>query len=483
MAPTRSRGRGRPRAPRTVTYDPELVVNWTLQRLREECESLGLNPPRNARRSILLRMLRNALPARPESAAHATERSGLHERQQANDEISHNATHETGTTQNPQRADVTQNGRNVEDVEGVLSNVLDSLAAIQTQMQSFERRINNLSTAPTLQASAMIGNDFAGASERNTVQYDAHPRSLGQLSDRPELSVGITQPQEFTLTSAYTQFGLHGPSAAAGSPEQLAGPRPSAIRSRFGFSSQSIPEAITISPALRNSIIQGRDVNLAALLIPNFRGSGDNTERAYPTDNARDVRAPNKPLTIAQFIEAFAKYKTVMCSAFPHRRQELDLYEVAIVNMASRHPGTTFYDYHCQFAQRAAALLRFNNICIDWSVRDEILYNNIFSGRPVNACTHCGTTSHASAFCAYQSDMPRRDPAPHRQAADRSRSNDLHGRPRLFHQQKEICNNFNSDSNCRVQTCTRAHVCTSCKGDHPKSACPLDKAGAPPRKR
>ena len=82
---------------------------------------------------------------------------------------------------------------------------------------------------------------------------------------------------------------------------------------------------------MRNSIIQGRDVNLAALLIPYFRSSGDNSERAQSADNARDMRAPNKPLTIAQFTETFATYKAVMCSAYPHRSPELDLHEVAIV--------------------------------------------------------------------------------------------------------------------------------------------------------
>ena len=191
---------------------------------------------------------------------------------------------------------------------------------------------------------------------------------------------------------------------------------------------------------------------------------------------------------MGQFIEAFATYKAVMCSAYPHRREELDLYEVAIVNMASRHRGSGFYDYHCQFSARAASLLRFNNICIDWSVRDEILYNNIFSGRPVNSCTVCNSTSHESVFCPLDPNPSRSEFSSTRadrnhRPADRNRTTDLHGRPRIFHQGKEVCNNFNGDAGCRLNQCPRAHVCIACKGDHSKPSCPLEATPPASKKR
>ena len=174
-------------------------------------------------------------------------------------------------------------------------------------------------------------------------------------------------------------------------------------------------------------------------------------------------------------------YKTVMCTGFPHRQQELDLYHLAIVNMASRHTGQGFYDYHCQFSARAATLLRYNNICIDWSVRDEILYNNIFSGRPSTVCAVCNSSSHETSFCTSTAPTARneyngRPERFQRSNSERTRTTDLHGRPRLYHQGKEVCNNFNADSGCRTQNCPRAHVCTSCKTDHSKATCPLDKA-------
>lgn len=71
-----------------------------------------------------------------------------------------------------------------------------------------------------------------------------------------------------------------------------------------------------------------------------------------------------------------------MCSVFSHRRVELDLYERQIVDMATRFPGPGFYEYHCQFSLKAAAHLRYNNVCVDWSVRDESLYNDVFNSKP-----------------------------------------------------------------------------------------------------
>ena len=43
----------------------------------------------------------------------------------------------------------------------------------------------------------------------------------------------------------------------------------------------------------------------------------------------------NKNLTIQEFIQAFGKYKRIMCSVYPERREELDAYEDDIVKIHS----------------------------------------------------------------------------------------------------------------------------------------------------
>jgi hypothetical protein len=40
-----------------------------------------------------------------------------------------------------------------------------------------------------------------------------------------------------------------------------------------------------------------------------------------------------KTLTIQEFIQAFGKYKRIMCSVYPERREELDAYEDDIVKI------------------------------------------------------------------------------------------------------------------------------------------------------
>jgi len=42
---------------RSAPYDPELAVNWTVTRLREELNNRGINVPLNSRRMALVRLL------------------------------------------------------------------------------------------------------------------------------------------------------------------------------------------------------------------------------------------------------------------------------------------------------------------------------------------------------------------------------------------------------------------------------------------
>ena len=54
-----------------------------------------------------------------------------------------------------------------------------------------------------------------------------------------------------------------------------------------------------------------------------------------------------------------------MCEVW-NRRQELDAYEAVIVGIASGIEGTAFYEYHCSFSARAAALIQPENVKVDW---------------------------------------------------------------------------------------------------------------------
>lgn len=369
-----------------------------------------------------------------------------------------------------------------------MSSLLETVTDIKDSVNDLKRRVDSLESQPS-QAPLLSSRSNLASSETTPSQ----PQSANCHFMQPPLNYCVPpptvfQPREYDLSSAYSQIMSSSPSAAAGGPEQVAGPGPlsRAVRTQYGYAAHSLPDVVSVSPALRQAIVQGKDINLSALLIPFFRGSGDNSEKL---DASKETRAPNKPLTIIQFIRAFSKFKAIMCSAFPSRRPELDAYEDLIVDMADRRPGFGFYEYHCQFSQKAAAYLRHSNIAIDWSIRDEVLHNNIFAGKPVYSCAHCNSSSHGTSFCLQELESPRPllphsdrrqlgnfDERPSSNAAQSSV--DAHGRQRIFHMHKEVCNNFNSTYGCRAPKCPRTHVCSSCKGNHARSSCPLDQASS-----
>ena len=68
-----------------------------------------------------------------------------------------------------------------------------------------------------------------------------------------------------------------------------------------------------------------------------------------------------------------------MCDTNPARRQELDMYESDIVDMTTTYPGKAFYKYHKAFSTQAADHLKFSNKKVVWSIRNNKLFNSIFS--------------------------------------------------------------------------------------------------------
>ncbi|CAC5426343.1 unnamed protein product [Mytilus coruscus] len=96
-----------------------------------------------------------------------------------------------------------------------------------------------------------------------------------------------------------------------------------------------------------------------------------------------------------------------MCTTFPHRRSELDLYERDLVDMATRYPGKGFYEYHKRFSADAAAHLRHNKIPVDWSIRNNSLFCNIFANIKPNTCSICSSSFHSSSYCNQSNNSNR----------------------------------------------------------------------------
>ena len=276
-----------------------------------------------------------------------------------------------------------------------------------------------------------------------------------QGGDRTENAV-TTQPEEgYTLLTAR---GTCTPGTSNSS---------SVTKTRFVYAIESLPFIETVSPKLRKAIIEGKDVNLAQLLIPT-NNAVNMSEKEHSCDKEdkydKDPQL-HKTLSIAEFIYAFGIYKNIMCQTYPNRREELDLYERDIVDMATRYGGKGFYEYHKTFSARAAAHLRYSNIPVDWSVRDNTLFCNIFANIKPSACFNCNSISHVAAFCPLASSG-RKDTG-----TNQRKNTDIQGRPRIMYNDKEICNNFNSARGCNNSRCGNAHVCLNCRGEHTSLKC------------
>ncbi|XP_071142855.1 uncharacterized protein [Mytilus edulis] len=217
-----------------------------------------------------------------------------------------------------------------------------------------------------------------------------------------------------------------------------------------------------VSSSLQRQIIDGKDVNIAALLIPNYECPQSHTVIA----DSIEVNLPGKPdirlnrtLTIQEFIKAFGKYKRIMSKAYPERRVELDAYEEDIIDISNFYESK-FYDYHTMFSAKASTLLREHHVKVDWSKRDRDLFTLVAAGIQISVCKLCHMCDHTTEFCPLQ----LRNPVNH-QEINSSRNDDRgdkYGRPKYFQDGKEICNNFNSIRGCSKRTCSFSHVCTKC---------------------
>lgn len=436
-------------------YDPELFENWTIARLKEELKNMNVNFPVNARRMALVRILKQA---KNDCSSLDIDRRGSRNDQDAspNDAAVNNLEDRPislfGSARANQDGRAQYREREIIDIVGKLSNTV----------QSLQQNVTNL----TAKVSRIVSNNT------DVVSYDRAENLQTNRQDQNIANISTSPIENFNLESAYralnsTSFrGLSTPSAAAGNEQQL---RNMTRHSAWGYAAENLPYVETISPQLKKNILSGMDINLSTLLIPYYNGSGFTTESIDGDSKTKPDLRTAKNLNIGEFIQAFGIYKNIMCSAYPLRRQELDLYERDIIDMASRYPGQCFYEYHKRFSAEAAAHLRYNNTAIDWSIRNNTLFCNIFANVRPNSCALCGSTFHISGFCNKNIHVQARP----RNTGNRMEEIDTYGRDRVNFQGREICNNFNGFKGCVAFRCRNLHICLVCKGDHAKLKCPL----------
>ena len=257
-------------------------------------------------------------------------------------------------------------------------------------------------------------------------------------------------------------------------------------RTQYGIPADELPHVDVVSDSVRKNIVEGKYVNLACLLIPEFEAPSVSVNEFSGIEllhqGRRDHRL-DRILNITQFYKAFGIYKRVMCETFPQRRPELDLYEADIGNIFE-HYGEIFYAYHCQFTKKAAAYLE-KGVKIDWSKRNKDLFQLLVGGVKTKLCDHCLQSDHQAPFCPTQyyvqtqsSKGTKQNEGDTRKVVATDRSIDIHGRARIKHMGREICNNFNN-SYCRRDNCSFIHICKKCRSEaHGESKCEAQRVSS-----
>lgn len=230
------------------------------------------------------------------------------------------------------------------------------------------------------------------------------------------------------------------------------------------------PASVTVSPHLRNNIVQGKNINLATLLLPSPAADrqmvdcGDVTVLLKTSDPRLQRNLP-----FAEFVVAFSIYRDILCQVFPDRREELDLYIAMMADFNQQYGGTLFYEYHKSFAAKSASLIALFNSRIDWSVIDTELLVRHFGGQKFLACAICSSHGHSAALCPKA--VASQAPSTVRGAGKVRSPFDIKGRPILNFNCTSLCSNFN-EAVCTFPNCTFAHICSYCKDPHLKSVCP-----------
>ena len=268
--------------------------------------------------------------------------------------------------------------------------------------------------------------------------------------------------------------------AAAPPPPSAPGPSLSSARPVSPSGNFFVSPFSNISPRIKSQILEGRDVNLASLLLP----SPECDRRLIGSDQfsavfrAADPRT-TRTLSFCDFVIAFGLFRDTLCEAFPARMPELNAYLALISELYRRYGGSLFYEYHKAFSAKAANYLARFSTRLDWSCVDTELLVMFAGGHRALTCRLCNQVDHSAEVCPRSvlpgggesvSESEPRPLLPCPPAAE-GPCLDSHGREVVVFNDTPICNNFNENV-CTFTSCRFSHVCSFCKGPHSKAVCP-----------
>ena len=154
---------------------------------------------------------------------------------------------------------------------------------------------------------------------------------------------------------------------------------------------------------------------------------------------------------LSTWMEAWTSFMRFLTEISPGRISELLHYQATIVEANNNYGTEAWLAYDKKF--QLALSLRPH--AVSWAIIDTHLWQSAFTSKGRPTCSRCSLI-HAGPgpvypFCAGPSSL------------------NIGGGQRIYlHNGKPVCRNFNRGS-CK---CSHAHVCSSCRGSYPESACP-----------
>ena len=443
-----------------MPYDLNNPANWTAAQLRAELAQKGLNLTGSVPKTVLKQIYEQMINSDKTNSGHHAEPVG------------HSDQNEDVSSQNVQSSDNTETN------------------SLPVTSDSATGQSNTLTDSVTTSSSTT--GSAAPVSSNNDVTQLLVQNTLGMMTSM-QSAISSLQSTVNTLITKQSVTGTETknnldkfynamPVTTEQQVQPVTGLTPIMSKTNSGVAADELPHIDVVTDSVKRNIITGKYVNLACLLIPDFEAPKASTDDMNGLEFLRRDRKDHRldrALNITQFYKAFGIYKRIMCEAYPLRRNELDLYE-ADIGVIFEHYGNIFYQYHVQFSKQAAAYLE-KGIKVDWSKCHKDLFQLLVGGVKTKSCDHCGQADHQSPFCPTQ--INQSFPSGIKNFSDgvkREPSQDRHGRLRVMHKGKEICNNFNSVKGCLSAACSFLHICKKCKKTgHGENSCETQSKQVP----
>ena len=193
-------------------------------------------------------------------------------------------------------------------------------------------------------------------------------------------------------------------------------------------------------------------------------------------------RRKSAPVTnILQWVQCFAAMVGVLTRAYPQMVPDLMAYQATIVRCYRDFEDLYWVQYDRMY-RRQVAITKDTR----WGRVDTTLYSKCFAGKARRRamCIHCLSDNHLSSECP---ENPRNASWPWstQQPLLENPSSSASSRSQWDQpvEKKGTCNLFNAmeGSKCTYNPCKFQHVCSECRGKHPRAMCPSKGSSKGPK--